>query len=259
MKSISTTFNDKIAIITFNNDSRRNALSDEMLQELEHCFENYSTKDVRVVILRSNSNAKVWSAGLDINQLPEPGKDPLPYSHPLEKLMRRIEEFKSPVIAMVTGSVWGGGFDLALTCDMIIGSPKCSFAITPAKIGVPYNTTGLMHFLNAVEMNIAKEMFFTARPINAERAYNIGLINHLVDTDEIEYFTYNLAKKISENSPLAISVIKEQLNLLGKAKPVTPDVFEKINELRAKAFNSFDFSEGKNAFLEKRKPEFRGN
>jgi methylmalonyl-CoA decarboxylase len=259
MQYINSKFNDKIGIITFNNDSKRNALCDEMLLEIEQCLDDFSTKDVRAVILRSNPTAKVWSAGLDISYLPDHGKDPIPYSHPLERLMRKIENYKSPVIAMVTGTVWGGGFDLALTCDMIIGSPKCSFAITPTKIGVPYNATGLLHFLNAVEMNIAKEMFFTAHPINAERAHNLGMINHLIDDDKIESFTYDLAEKISKNSPLSISVIKEQLNLLGKARPITPEVFEKINELRAKAYNSFDFTEGKNAFLEKRQPKFRGN
>ena len=258
MKFIKISINDSIAIINFNNDRRRNALSFEMLKEIEQALDKFSNENIRVVILRSNPGAKVWSAGLDISELPEPGKDPLPYSHPLEKLMRKIEDFKAPVIAMVTGSVWGGGFDLAVTCDMIIGTPACSFAITPAKIGVPYNATGLLHFLNVVEINIAKELFFTAIPISAERAYDVGIINNLVVDDKIESFTFDLARKITRNSPFSISVIKEQLNLLGKARPMTPAVFERINDLRRKAYNSYDFLEGKNAFLEKRHPLFKG-
>ncbi|MAE07792.1 MAG: methylmalonyl-CoA decarboxylase [Bacteroidetes bacterium] len=258
MKFIKISIIDDVATITFNNDSKSNALSFEMLKEIEQSLDKFSDKNVRVVIIRSNPDAKVWSAGLDINELPEPGKDPLPYSHPLEELMRKIEDHNAPIIAMVTGSVWGGGFDFAVTCDMIIGSPSCSFAITPAKIGVPYNATGLLHFLNVVEINIAKELFFTANPINATRAYNLGIINNLVDDDEIESFTFDLAQKITSNSPYSISVIKEQLNLLGKARPMTPSVFERINDLRRKAYNSYDFVEGKNAFLEKRRPIFRG-
>ena len=258
MKYIKTTINESIAVITFNNDSRRNSLNYEMLKETEQAFDTFSDEDVRVVIIRSNPDANVWSAGLDIRELPDPGKDPVPYSHPVEKLMRKIENFKAPVIAMITGTVWGGAFDLAVTCDMIIGTPDSSFAITPAKIGVAYNATGLTHFLNVVEMNTVKEMFFTAKPINATRAYTLGIINSLIEKDEIEDFTFDMARNITQNSPLSIRVIKEQLNLLGKSRSLTPDVFERINELRSCSYNSYDFIEGKTAFLEKRLPVFKG-
>ncbi|MBC8321570.1 MAG: enoyl-CoA hydratase/isomerase family protein [Bacteroidetes bacterium] len=105
MKFIKTTINDRIAVITFNNDSRRNSLNSEMLKETELAFDKFTDEDVRVVIIRSNPEATVWSAGLDIRELPDPGNDPVPYSHPVEKLMRKIENFKAPVIAMVTGTV----------------------------------------------------------------------------------------------------------------------------------------------------------
>lgn len=258
MNYIITKVENQIATITLTNDKKRNSLSNAMLLEIENAFDSFNHDDIRVVILRSNIDSKVWCAGLDISELPDSGNDPLPYNHPLERIMRKIENFKAPVIAMVTGSVWGGGTDLALTCDFIIGSPECSFAITPAKIGVPYNASGLLHFLNTVEMNIVKEMFFTAEPIYSEKAYNLGMINHLIEKEDIVDFTMNIATKITHNSPLSIGVIKEQLNLLGKARPMTPEVMERINQLRATAFKSYDFSEGKAAFLEKRKPDFKG-
>ncbi|MFK5856642.1 MAG: methylmalonyl-CoA decarboxylase [Bacteroidota bacterium] len=258
MKYINTSLEDNIGVITFNNDSQRNALSFDMLNEIIHAFKEFSHKKTQVIILKSNPSAKVWSAGLDISELPNPGMDPICYSHPLEKLLRIIENAKSPVIAMVTGTVWGGAFELAITCDMIIGTPNCSFAITPAKIGVAYNATGLIHFLNVVEMHIVKELFFTAKPISAERAYNHGILNNLVDNDKIEDFTFKLARDIARNSPLSISVIKEQLNLLGKSTSLTTSVFEHINELRSLSYNSYDYVEGKTAFLEKRPPLFKG-
>jgi len=259
MEYISRSFKNNIGVITFNNDSRRNALSFNMINEIIIAFEEFSHKDTRVIIIRSNPEAKVWSAGLDINELPNPGNDPIGYSHPLEKLLRIIESTKSPVIAMVTGTVWGGAFELAITCDIIIGTPDCSFAITPAKIGVAYNATGLIHFLNVVEMHIVKELFFTAKPIMAERAYNLGIINNLIDNNEIEDFVFKMGKDITLNSPLSIAVIKEQLNLLGKSTSLTTSVFEHINELRSSSYNSNDYMEGKVAFLEKRKPIFKGN
>lgn len=258
MQLIKTTVSEHVGVITINNDEKRNALSLDLLQEFCLAFDYLEREEARVVVIRSNPGAQVWSAGLDISELPEPGKDPLPYNHPLEQVMRRIEDFPAPVIAMIEGTVWGGGCDMAFTCDILIGSSNCSFAITPAKIGVPYNVVGLTHFLNIVEMNIAKEMFFTAKPITSDRAYNLGIINHLIAVEELESFTMKMARDISLNSPLAIAVIKQQLNLLGKARPMNASIFEQITELRRKAYNSFDFLEGKRAFLEKRHPVFKG-
>ena len=258
MAYILKTIQNQIGIITFNNDAKRNSLNLKLLEEFTKAFDEFEEKHLRVVIIRSNKGAKVWSAGLAINELPEPGKDPLPFNHPLEMLMRKIEEFSGPVIAMIEGSVWGGACDLAFSSDILIGTPKSSFAITPAKIGVPYNAAGLIHFLNLVEMNVAKEMFFTAKPITADRAYNLGILNHLVEVEDLEAFVLKMAEEISLNSPLAISIIKNQLNTLGKSRPMNPVVFEQINDLRNQAYSSEDFLEGRNAFLEKRKPVFKG-
>jgi len=258
MELVKSSINEHIGVITLNNETKRNALSLALLQELCETLDQMKNEEVRAVVIKSNPGAKVWSAGLDIEELPEPGKDPLPFNHPLERVMRLIEDLPAPVIAMVEGTVWGGGCDMAFTCDILIGSPNCSFAITPAKIGVPYNVVGLTHFLNIVEMNVAKEMFFTAGPITSDRAYNLGIINHLVPVEDLESFTMKMARDISHNSPLAISVIKQQLNLLGKARPMNASFYEQIAELRRKAFNSDDFMEGKTAFLEKRHPVFTG-
>jgi methylmalonyl-CoA decarboxylase len=125
-------------------------------------------------------------------------------------------------------------------------------------MGVPYNAIGILNFLNRVPINIAKEMFYTAKPISAEKAYNLGILNHLLGSDKIENFTYQLAKTITANSPLSISVTKQQLNLLSKARPLDTAATEKIKMLRHKAYTSKDMREGKQAFLEKRKPQFTG-
>ncbi len=258
MNLIKTEINDAIGTICFNNDEKRNSLSRSLMEQFLRAFDLMRTEKVRAVVLRANAGAKVWCAGLDIAELPEPGKDPLFYHHPLEKIMRKIQKFPAPVIAMIDGSVWGGGCDLAFVCDILIGTKNASFAITPARIGVPYNTTGIVHFLNMVELNIAKEMFFTAKPISAGRAENLGILNHLVEPEEIEGFTFEMAGGIAANSPLSIAVIKEQLNIMGAAKPINPEFYEKIDELRQKAYNSNDYREGIKAFFEKRRPEFTG-
>jgi len=258
MEFIKTEIKDQIGTIIFNNDSKRNSFNSKMLHESLSALKLFSQEKIRAVVIKSNTATKVWSAGFYINELPDAGKDPLPFNHPFEELMREIEDFDAPVIAMINGSVWGGACDLAFSCDILIGSKNSTFAITPAKIGVPYNTTGIQHFLNIMEMNIAKEMLFTAKPISAERAYNLGILNHLIEKDKLEAFTYEMAKTIASNSPLSVSVIKKQLNLLGKARPMNAEVFEQVHQLRKIAYNSYDFKEGKKAFIEKRLPNFKG-
>lgn len=258
MSLIKTFLEDNIGTIVFDNMKKRNSLSHELLRELREALIDFKEQKTRVVVIRAEKGAKVWSAGFNIIELPESGRDPLSYNDPLEQTLRQIQRFPSPVIAMIEGGVWGGACELAMTCDIVIGAPSASFAITPAKIGVPYNTTGIMHFLNIVGMHIAREMFFTAAPVAAARAMELGMMNHLIPEEELETFTYNMARQIAANSPLAIQVIKEQLYLLGNSHPLGPETFERIQGLRRMVYDSLDYQEGKSAFLEKRKPLFKG-
>ena len=249
---------DHIGTVTFNDDAKRNALSKALIDEFIAALHQFDRDRVRAVVLRANPGAKVWSAGHDFRELPTKGSDPLAYQDPLERMIRAVEHFSAPVIAMIDGSVWGGAFELALVCDLVTGSHNASFAITPAKIGVPYNSTGLIHFINALGMSTVKEMFFTARPIDAERAWQIGILNRLVSARELEHVTYDLAHAIAANSPLSISVVKEQLRILGNAHPLSPETFERIHSLRQAVFDSRDYEEGTRAILEKRQPVFTG-
>jgi methylmalonyl-CoA decarboxylase len=130
--------------------------------------------------------------------------------------------------------------------------------MTPAKISVPYNATGILHFIGIMGVNIAKEMFFSAQPLSAERAEKLGILNHLVPVDELEHFTYRLAGCIAKNSPLSINALKEQIRLLANAHPLSPQTFERVQGLRRLVYNSSDYAEGIQAFLGKRPPLFQG-
>ena len=258
MSMVLTQLQDDIGTITMNNPERHNVLSGKMVDEMLNALEVLESGRVRVIVIRAYSGAKIWSSGHDIRELPMAGRDPLPYDDPLVTILRSIQASPLPVMAMIEGEVWGGACDLALSCDILIGSPTASMTMTPAKISVPYNASGILHFIGIMGINIAKEMFFAARPLSAERAEKLGILNHLVPVDELENFTYDLAGCIAKNSPLSIKALKEQIRLLANAHPLTPQTFERIQGLRRLVYDSTDYAEGINAFLGKRPPLFQG-
>ena len=258
MKFIKTTQQDKLGTIWFDNDRKSNSLNLEMIDEMVTAFDKFEANNTRVVILRSNPGVGVWCAGLRIDQLPSPENDPVPYEYKLEKILKRIEHFPGVVIALIDGSVWGGGCELVLACDILIGSPRASFAITPAKISAPYNPNQVNRVLQRVGSNIAMELFFTADVMDAQRADKLGILNHLIPIENLEAFTQTMAGKIIRNAPLAVSLIKAQVHQLATrtVEQITQD--ETNREFVKKVYLSHDFKEGKQAFLEKRKPVFKG-
>lgn len=254
---VETKLEDRIGTLILDHPAKRNALGKQLVEELLEGLESFQSQRARAIVIRARPEATVWSSGHDIGELPQ-GEDPLRYSDPLERLLRAVAGFPAPVIAMVHGSVWGGATDLALSCDLIIGDETCSFAITPANLGLAFNTVGLLHFLRRLPLNLIKEMFFTAAPIKADAARDWGLLNHLVPANQLESFTYDLARVIASKAPLVLTTVKEQLRLLAEAAPITPEVFERIQGLRETVYRSADYREGIRAFLEKRKPQFEG-
>lgn len=258
MALVERTIQDGIGLLTLNNAEKRNALSEALVDELIGGLGEFQENKVPVVILCAVEGGKVWSAGHDVKELPRSRRDPLGYYDPLERVLRAVQKYPGPVIAMVHGSVWGGACDLVLSCDLVVGDETSSFAITPAKLGLPYNASGILHFMNRVGLNIAKEMFFTAEPVTAERAERVGILNSLVPAEQLMSFTLDLAKRIASRSALSVGVIKEQLRILSGARPISPDQFEHLQGLRRRVYDSRDYEEGITSFLEKRAPVFKG-
>lgn len=258
MTLIRTERRDAVGIVTLDHPQRRNALSRQMVEEIIAALADFGRERLRVVVLRAAAGSTVWSAGHDVDELPDSGRDPLGWDDPLRHLIREIELFTAPVIAMVEGGVWGGACETVFACDLVIAAPGASFAVTPARLGVPYNIGGMLTFLNASNMRIAKEMAFTAQPVGAARAERLGMINHVVPAEEIEAFCMAMAQDIAANAPLSISVMKEQLRILAGAHPMSPQGFERIQGLRRLVYDSDDYREGILAFKEKRKPRFVG-
>jgi len=234
---------DLIATIRFNHYEKRNALSECLIEEMHHALEVFGKEDVRVLVLRSDQKNKVWSAGHDVMELPRSERDPLPADDPVMVLLKSIRAFRAPVIAMVDGSVWGASTDLIMSCDIAIGDHDST-------------ASGILHFMSRMPLNVVKEMFLTADPIGADRALQIGILNHLYVSGELENKTYQMARTIASRSPQANSVLKAQAQMLSDAAVMNPAVFEHLQSLRKNVYMGSDYREGITAFLERRDPVF---
>ncbi|HVN63218.1 MAG TPA: methylmalonyl-CoA decarboxylase [Candidatus Binataceae bacterium] len=256
MAMIKTSFDRQIGTIALDNYAKRNSLSAAMIAEIITAFDRFKTAAARAVVIRSASGEKVWSSGHAVDELPAADVDPLPYSDPLEQLLRAVKSFPAPVIAMVHGSVWGGACDLVMACDLVVADDTSMFAITPAKLGLPYNIDGFLNFMSRIPLAIVKEMFFTAEPISAARAERAGLVNQIVPAAELEAFTYAMAAKIAERSPAAIAAFKKAIRALSEAVALNPETYEYLQGLRREVYHGRDYREGIEAFMQKRSPKF---
>ncbi|WP_206953260.1 methylmalonyl-CoA decarboxylase [Trinickia acidisoli] len=248
---------ERIARLTFGHPTRRNALSAALLRELDAQLVDLATRRIPVVILGSGVGQDVWSAGHDLGELVH-DRDPIAHGKPLEQVLRRVRAYPGVVIAMVSGSAWGGAVDLAMSCDLVVADDSARFTMTPATIGLPYTMSGLLRFFNNMPIHVLKEMFFSAQPLDAARAERFGVINRLVDADKLEATALELARAIASKAPLAIRAVKEQLRILEDLQPMPVQAMEQIAELRRQACESADFSEGLIAFSERRPAAFGG-
>jgi methylmalonyl-CoA decarboxylase len=245
--------------LLLNNPAKRNALSSELIAELVAGLDCLQKKGARVAVLRAAPGTKTWSAGHDIAELPTNGRDPLTYNDPLRQAIRAIQSFPSPVIALIEGGVWGGACEVVMSCDIVLAAETATFAITPAKLGVPYNIAGTLNLMQSVSLPIIKEMMFRAKPVLAARAREAGMVNHVVPAAELDSAAAAIISDVMSNSPLAIALLKEQLQVLSAATPLSPITFERLQGMRREIYDSEDYKEGIRAFFEKRVPRFTGH
>lgn len=257
---VSVKIEDRICFIEMQNAEHFNTLSEQMCNEISDALMEAYEKECVGIVIKAECRHGVWSAGHDIHELPLDGNDPLEYDVPMERLLRNVQDVPIPVIACASGTVWGGACDLCVSCDMIVASDTATFAITPAKIGIPYNASGIMHFINQLGINKAREMFFTATPITAQDAMNVGFVNQIAPTDELDkMLEEKFLTPIRRNSVVSMSAIKRQFRILSRAATViSSESFERINAYRRKVYQGNDYKEGIASFLEKRNPEYKG-
>lgn len=244
-----------ICTLTINRPKKMNSLTHEVLSCLADTFETLKNdNEIRAVVIRGTGE-KAFSAGYDIGMLNmKPEEDERLFNRTIESIL----SYPYPVLAMIYGFAIAGGLGLAVACDLRLATDTARFGMTPAKLGVVYPHTGLKLFISLIGISKTKELFFTGRLIDAQRAKEIGLVDWVVPELELPKVTYNMAREITENAPLSVTATKITISkFLKRQKLDFADEIE-LRQIRQKAASSEDLAEGKRAFMEKRKPVFKG-
>lgn len=251
-----------VCTLTLNRPEKRNSLSPELLIKIHETLEGLSRDDdVRTVVIRGVGE-RAFSSGYDISAIPTDvspeTQEKLKTQSPLQLALGSVVNFPYPVIAMLNGYAFGAGCELAISCDTRIAADDIRMGMPPAKLGIVYFPDGLRRFIRVIGLSATKELFFTGRYYDAPRIKEMGLVDYMVPRSELKDFTYSLAEEIAGNAPLSLKGTKRILNLLMRSEKMEEQDEKEAEKILARAFNSEDLKEGQRAFLEKRKPVFKG-
>jgi len=253
---------DNVVTLILNRPAKRNSLSLELVGVLLKTLEDLAADSaVRAIVIRGSGD-KAFCAGFDIHSLPtnsaEDVEDRLKALEQVEALFKTVVNFPYPVVAMINGTAFGAGCELALCCDIRIGADSARMGMPPAKLGIVYPWTGLQRFIQTIGLQSTREMFFTGHKYDGKQLRELGLLDHLVASEDAASFTYQMAEEIAANAPLALKGTKRVINLLMQSGTLDESRRTEANALTKAAFLSEDMKEGRLAFIEKRKPEFTG-
>jgi enoyl-CoA hydratase/carnithine racemase len=245
----------QVAYVTMNRPNKRNALSLDHMRELISCFKEIGeSREASVVILRGEGPA--FCAGHDLSEMI--GRDPEFYRHLVDvccELMETIQAIPQPVIGQVHATATAAGCQLAATCDLVVASENARFATPGVRIGL-FCSTPMVALSRAVGQKKSMEMLLTGDFIPAEEALAEGLVNRLVSAEDLERETRALAEKIAEASPLVVGVGKQAF--YRQLEMPTEQAYAYTREVMSFNATFADAQEGMCAFLEKRKPEWKG-
>jgi enoyl-CoA hydratase len=247
---------DRVAIITINRPDKRNALNIKTREEGAALLEELSSDDSVGVVIFTGAGDKAFIAGADIAEFA--GRTATMQRDVMtgRSLFTAIDTFPKPVIAMINGYCLGGGCELALACDIRIASETASFGQPEINLGIIPGGGGTQRLPRLVGEGKAMELILTGEIIDARTAFSIGLVNHVVPPDQLEAKTMEIAKRIAEKGPIALRLAKEAVKLASRSN--LDEGLRREIDLFALCFSTEDKDEGVKAFLEKRKPVFKG-
>jgi len=243
---------DHICTVTLNRPDKRNSLSPELATAIRDAFSAVKNNDdTRVVVLRGAGD-KAFCAGADLAAIigEEAG------GSLVEGAIESLVACPCPVIAMIYGYAVGAGCDLAAACDFRILSDTAKIGINPVKLGLVYFPGSISRFINLIGVGYTKELLLTGKFFSAERAREMGLAHYVVQAEELENVTYSLARDIADNAPLAVAGTKSIIQRLQVKMSVQEE--KELRAIMERSWITEDFQEGSKAFIERRKPDFRG-
>jgi len=250
---------DGVGVVTFNNPEKRNAMSLEMWEGFGQALtELRDNPEVRVVIL-AGAGDKAFVSGADISQFEKTRHN----AEASEEYSRRsaaqralLADYPKPTIASIRGYCLGGGMQVAMLADIRIAAEDSQFGIPAAKLGIAFGYDGLRNLVSLVGPSWARLLMYTGMRIDSKEALRIGLVDRVIPTDELLGETMELATTISVNAPLAIKAAK--ITIAQVLKDPDDRDMDAIRQIGIDCMNSEDFREGRQAFMEKRKPQFKG-
>ena len=246
---------DGIATVTLNRPERRNALNTAMLDELRRYFDGLERDArVRVVVIRGAGGA--FCSGRDLNEMSRRQHDPGEPEADVIELFQQIEASSRPIIAMVHGAAYAGGCELALHCDLRVAADVARFAMPLAKLGLVVPFPLGQKLVEIIGPAFTRQILLTGQPVDARRAYEMGMVHTVVPAGELEKATYDLARTIAGNAPMSLAGMKATI----RRSAALRDRIEHadLDEAARRARASADAREGVRAMLEHRKPDFRG-
>ncbi|HUE81189.1 MAG TPA: enoyl-CoA hydratase-related protein [Pyrinomonadaceae bacterium] len=247
---------DRIALVTINRPEKRNALNIKTREEGAALLDQLRDDDSVGVVVITGAGDKAFIAGADIAEFA--GRTAITQR---EVMMRRslftaIDTFPKPIIAMINGYCLGGGCELALGCDIRVASENAMFGQPEINLGIIPGGGGTQRLTRLVGEGKAMELILTGEIIDAQTAFRIGLVNHVVPLDQLRTKTLDIAKRIAEKGPISLRLAKEAVKLASRTN--LDEGLRREVDLFALCFSTEDKDEGVKAFLEKRKPEFKG-
>ena len=248
-----------VRVLVLDNPAKRNAVDFRALDELEVACAAAGRDGVRCLLLRGAGD-EAFSSGFDLAEMGQVNVRGERPDEAVERAAEALEAVACPTVAFLNGPAYGGGFELAATCDLRVAREGILLGLPPAKLGVVYPEGGLRRFLQLVGGARTRELFFSGRPIDAHVAHAWGLVNRLLPAEGAEGAALALAEEIARNAPLAVQGMKRILRLLesGHERSLSGAERGEIAELRRRAFESQDILEGRRAFAERRPPRFEG-
>ena len=250
---------DGVGIITFNNPEKRNAMSLEMWEGFgEALTELRDNNGVRVVIM-VGAGDKAFVSGADISQFEKNRHNAQAseeYNRKSEAQRALLANYPKPTIACIRGFCLGGGMQVAMSADIRFASDNSQFGIPAAKLGIAYGYDGLKHLVSLVGPSQARLLMYTGMRIDSTEALRIGLVDRVVADGELWSATLEVARTISANAPLSVKASKTTIAQVLKDKDERD--MAAVKAIATACMDSEDFREGRQAFMEKRKPKFRG-